>query len=198
MAEPWLVAGLGNPGERYSATRHNIGAMVSARLASRSGVRFKKARFVALQVAEARTPDGVPLLLTNPGTFMNESGPPLASLARRRGVPVERVIACHDEIDLAFGALRVKRGGSTAGHHGLDSLVAAFRSPDFYRLRLGVGRPPGRRDPIDFVLSPFAKRERDEVETLIEDGADAVLSLIADGLEATQARFNRRGGGPSG
>src|SRR6266487_2138378 len=114
MAEPWLVAGLGNPGERYSATRHNIGAMVSARLASRSGVRFKKARFVALQVAEARTPDGVPLLLTNPGTFMNESGPPLASLARRRGVPVERVIACHDEIDLAFGALRVKRGGSTA------------------------------------------------------------------------------------
>jgi peptidyl-tRNA hydrolase, PTH1 family len=198
MGEAWLVAGLGNPGERYASTRHNVGAMVSARLADRLGARFKKARFVPLLVADARSPEGGPLLLTAPGTYMNESGPPLSSFARRRAVPIERVIACHDEIDLPFGALRVKRGGSTAGHHGLDSLVQAFRSPDFYRVRLGVGRPPGRRDPIGFVLSPFAKREKEEVELLIEDAADAVLSLIADGLEATQAQFNRGGISSSG
>jgi peptidyl-tRNA hydrolase, PTH1 family len=190
MADPWLVAGLGNPGERYAETRHNVGAMVTALLADRLGARFRKVRFVALLAAEAKH-GATPLLLTQPGTWMNENGPPIASFARKRGIPVDRVVACHDEIDLAFGAMRIKRGGSTAGHHGLDSLVAAFRSPDFYRVRIGVGRPGRGSQNVDFVLDRFSKRERDEVEVLIEDAADAVLSVIDEGLDTAQNRFNR-------
>jgi peptidyl-tRNA hydrolase, PTH1 family len=194
VADPWLIAGLGNPGERYAKTRHNAGAMVLDRLSARLGAALKKVRFVAATAAEART-DDVPLLLVRTTTFMNESGPPLASLARKRDIPAERVVVVHDEIDLAFGALRVKFGGSTAGHNGLESVVTAFRSPDFYRVRIGVGRPPGRQDPVDFVLAPFASRERDEVEVLIEDAADAALVLVTGGLAAAQDRYNRGGGG---
>jgi PTH1 family peptidyl-tRNA hydrolase len=192
LANPWLVAGLGNPGEEYARTRHNVGAMVSERLAEKLNARFKKARMIPLSVAEARHGD-VPLLLTAPRTFMNVSGPPIASLARKRGIPVDRVVVCHDEIDLAFGALRVKRGGSTAGHHGLDSLVEGFRSADFYRVRIGIGRPAGRWENVDYVLGPFSKRERDEAAVLIEDAADAVLCLIDEGLGVAQARYNRSG-----
>jgi PTH1 family peptidyl-tRNA hydrolase len=190
MAESWLVAGLGNPGDRYAGTRHNVGAMVTGRLAARLEARFRKVRFIPLLAAEAKV-DGIPLLLTAPGTFMNVSGPPIASLAKRRGVPVDRVIAVHDEMDLGLGALRVKRGGSTAGHHGLDSMVEAFRSPAFYRVRIGVGRPAGRRENVDFLLDGFAKREWEEVEVVVEEAADAVVSLITEGLEAAQARYNR-------
>ena len=194
MADPWLIAGLGNPGDRYAKTRHNAGAMVLDRLCARLGAPLKKVRFVAATAAEARTGD-VPLLLVRATTFMNESGPPIASLARKRDIPAERVVVVHDEIDLAFGALRVKFGGSTAGHNGLESVVTAFRSPEFNRIRIGVGRPPGRRDPIDFVLAPFASRERDEVEVLIEDAADAALVLVTEGLSAAQDRYNRGAGG---
>ena len=186
------MAGLGNPGDRYERTRHNAGAMAVERLADRFGVRLKKVRFLSLFAAEAKYGQ-VPLLLVRPGTFMNECGPSIASFARKRGVPVDRVIACHDDIDLAFGALRVKRGGSTAGHHGLDSMVQAFRSSDFYRVRIGIGRPTGRWGNVDFVLGPFPKREQEEASVLIEDAADAVLSLVGDGLERTQSRFNRSG-----
>jgi peptidyl-tRNA hydrolase, PTH1 family len=192
LAEPWLVAGLGNPGEEYARTRHSVGAMVSERLADRLGSRFRKARMLPLLVAEARHGD-VPLLLTRPGTFMNVSGPPIASLARKRGIPVDRIVACHDEIDLPFGALRVKRGGSTAGHHGLDSMVEAFRSADFYRVRIGIGRPSGRWENVDFVLSAFSKKEMKEVALQIEDAADAVLCLIDEGLSVAQAKYNRAG-----
>jgi PTH1 family peptidyl-tRNA hydrolase len=188
----WLVVGLGNPGPRYTATRHNIGAWVVDRLASRLGERLRKVRFLPLEVAEARA-DGERLYLARPHTFMNVSGPPVASFARRRKVPVDRIVACHDEIDLAFGALKLKKGGSTAGHHGLDSLVEGVRSPDFYRVRLGVGRPRGRQDPADYVLDPFAKSEREEAELLAEQGADAVLALVTEGLAAAQDRFNRAG-----
>jgi PTH1 family peptidyl-tRNA hydrolase len=192
LADSWLVAGLGNPGERYAATRHNIGAMVVGRLTEVLGARLRKVRFLPAMAAESRYLD-VPVLLVLPGTWMNLSGPPIVSFARRRGVPVDRVIACHDEIDLPFGALRVKKGGSTAGHHGLDSLVEAFRSPDFHRIRLGVGRPPGRRDPVDFVLQPFSKSEREDVEFLVSTAADAVLSLVIEGLSVTQSRYNQGG-----
>ena len=192
MAEPWLVAGLGNPGESYAATRHNIGARVVLHLAETLGVRLRKVRFISAVAAEATSHDAS-LLLVLPGTWMNLSGPPIASFARRRRVPVDRVIVCHDEMDLSFGALRIKKEGSTAGHHGLDSLVEAFRSPDFYRIRLGVGRPSGRKGSIDHVLEPFAKSEREEVEVLVADAADAVLSLVTDGLSVTQSRYNRGG-----
>jgi len=164
--------------------------MVTAKLAERLGAPFRKARFVPLFVAEARYGD-TPLLLTAPGTWMNTSGPGIASVARRRHVAVDRVIAGHDEIDLSFGALRIKKGGSTAGHHGLDSMVEAFRSADFYRVRIGVGRPARREQNVGHVLNAFCKREKEEVDILVEDAADAVLSLIDDGLQRTQDRFNR-------
>lgn len=188
----WLVAGLGNPGERYVRTRHNVGAMVVEELAKRSGERFRKARFVPADLAESSA-DGERVLLVRSRTFMNESGPAYASVARKHDVRPDHVIAAHDELDLAFGALRVKFGGSTAGHHGLDSLVAGLRTPDFHRLRLGIGRPPGRQDPLDFVLRPFSRKEEEVVAALVDDAADAALSLVRHGLSSTQDRYNRSG-----
>jgi PTH1 family peptidyl-tRNA hydrolase len=188
----WLVAGLGNPGDRYAKTRHNLGRMVVDEVARRAGERFRKARFVPADAAELKE-GGDRLVLVKSHAFMNESGPSYASLAKKRGVAPERVIAVHDDIDLAFGALRVKLGGSTAGHQGLNSLVGALRTPDFCRVRLGIGRPPGRQDPVDFVLEDFAKREAADVVMLIDEAADAVLSLVREGLTATQDRFNRSG-----
>ncbi len=161
-------------------------------LAERSGARFRRARFLPLPVAETRH-DSHRLLLLRPETFMNESGPPAASYAKRVGVSGDRIVACHDEIELPLGALKVKFGGSTAGHNGLNSLVQALRGPDFYRVRLGVGRPPGREDPTEWVLSPFSTREREVALALVQDAADAVLSLVTDGLDVTMARYNRGG-----
>lgn len=190
MDGAWLVAGLGNPGERYAKTRHNAGAMVVERLCDRFGVKLRKIRFSSVLAAEVRH-EGARLLLVRSGTWMNESGPPIASFAKRRRIPAERIVACHDEIDLAFGTLRVKRGGSTAGHHGAESLAAALGSDDFYRVRIGVGRPARREQNIDYVLKPFAKKEQDDAALLIEEAADALLSLVTVGLERTQERFNR-------
>ena len=161
------------------------------RLAERLGERFRKARFLPLSVAEAKV-EGERVWLVRPTTFMNVSGPPVASFARRHRIEPDRIVVCQDEIDLAFGALRLKQGGSTAGHRGLDSLSQALRTKDFYRVRLGVGRPPGRKEAADHVLDTFAKREREDVELLIEAAADAVLALIKDGLATAQDRFNRR------
>lgn len=186
----WLVVGLGNPGPKYAETRHNIGRRIVERLAERLGGRFRKVRFLPLEMAEASV-DGQRVYLVRPQTFMNVSGPPVASFARRRRIPVDGIVACHDEIDLAFGALKLKKGGSTAGHHGLDSLVEALHDPGFYRVRIGVGRPRGRRDTADHVLDRFSKAEREEAELLVEEAADAVLTMISDGLAAAQDRFNR-------
>ena len=188
----WLVAGLGNPGDKYRSTRHNAGAMVAELLAERAGERFRKTRFVPADVAEARIAGGR-VLLAKSHRFMNDSGPSFASVARKNSVPPEQLIAVHDEIDLPFGALRIKLGGSTAGHNGLNSLVSALRSEDFLRVRVGVGRPPGRGDPIGYVLKPFSKDQLPDVPLLIDDAADAVESLIENGLERTQDRFNRAG-----
>lgn len=187
---PWLVVGLGNPGEKYAQTRHNIGARVAERLAERLGARLRKVRFLPVEAGESNL-GGQRLYIARPQTFMNVSGPPVASFAKRRKVDTEHVIACHDEIDLAFGALKVKRGGSTAGHNGLKSLQQALGSPDFHRVRLGVGRPPGRKEAADHVLDRFTKAERDEVELLVERGADAVETLIRHGLAMAQDRHNR-------
>ena len=136
--------------------------------------------------------NGTPMLLVEAAhAYMNESGPPIASFAKKRDVPVERLVVVHDELDLPFGALKIKRGGSTAGHNGVGSVAQAFRSPDFYRVRIGIGRPPGRQDPADFVLEPFAAREREDIAVSIEEAAGAVLTLVTDGLEAAQSGFNR-------
>jgi PTH1 family peptidyl-tRNA hydrolase len=188
----WLVAGLGNPGERYAATRHNLGYRVVEELASRADGRFRKVRFVPVDVCE-RNEAGERLLLAKAHAFMNETGPAFASLARKRDVEPATVIAVHDEIDLPFGALRVKFGGSTAGHNGVRSVAGAFRTPEFFRVRLGVGRPTGRRDPADWVLEPFGTREEADVAILVDEGADAVLSIVRDGLARTQDRYNRAG-----
>lgn len=189
------MAGLGNPGERYRRTRHNVGAMVVEELASRAGERLRKVRFVPVDAAEIAS-DGERVLLARAHGFMNESGPAYASLARKRRVPPEQVIAVHDDIDLAFGALRVKAGGLTAGHHGLDSLLGGLGSAEFLRVRIGVGRPPGRKDPADYVTEPFAKAEEPEAALLVDHAADAALSLVREGLEPTQDRYNR--GSPPG
>lgn len=188
----WLVAGLGNPGERYSATRHNVGARVVERLADRLGTRLRKVRFLPIEAGEVVV-DAERVWLARSQTFMNVSGPSIASLARKRDVDPDRVVVVHDEIDLAFGSLKVKRGGSTAGHRGLDSVAQALRTKDFLRVRIGVGRPAGRKDPADHVLEPFARSEREEVEVLVEEAADAVLTLVTDGLAAAQGRHNRAG-----
>lgn len=188
----WLVAGLGNPGERYAKTRHNLGYLVVDELATRAGARFRKVRFVSADVCEIEEA-GEHVLLARSHAFMNEVGPSIASLIRKRGVETDYVIAVHDEIDLPFGALRVKFGGSTAGHNGVRSLAASLKTPDFLRVRLGVGRPPGRKDAAHWVLENFAKQQDTEVAILAGDGADAVLSLVRDGLEITQGRYNRSG-----
>ena len=186
----WIVAGLGNPGERYSGTRHNLGYRTVEELASRNSERFKKVRFVPVEVAEI-THGGERLLLGRSQRFYNESGEVYASLARKRDVPPERIVVVHDDIDLAFGALRIKQGGSAGGNRGVESFVRALRTPDFYRVRLGVGRPPGRQDPVDFVLQPFGKRQEADVRMVVDDAADAVLSLVREGLAAAQDRYNR-------
>jgi PTH1 family peptidyl-tRNA hydrolase len=188
----WLVAGLGNPGPRYAKTRHNLGYLVVDELASRAGERFKRARFVPADVCEVKE-SGERVLLAKAHSYMNENGPAFASLVRKHRVEPDHVIAVHDELDLAFGALRVKLGGSTAGHNGVRSLASALRTKDFYRVRLGIGRPTGRKDPVDWVLEDFGKREQADVAILVDDGADAVLSLVRDGLAVTQDRFNRSG-----
>jgi PTH1 family peptidyl-tRNA hydrolase len=191
-ANAWLVAGLGNPGERYSTTRHNVGAMVAEELAARSGERLRKVRFVPVDAAEIRAA-GTAVWVARAHGFMNESGPAYASLAGKRGVRADHVIAVHDDLDLALGALRVKVGGSSGGHNGLRSLQSALGTPSFARVRIGIGRPPGRKDPADFVLEPFRKQERDQLPLLLEQAVDAVLCLVGEGLPKAQDRFNRPG-----
>jgi peptidyl-tRNA hydrolase, PTH1 family len=186
----WLVAGLGNPDERYARTRHNVGRMVADVLVRDAGERYRKVRFLPVEAAEIRIGDE-PVVVARSTRYMNESGPGYASLAKKHGIPPERVIAVHDELDIPAGTIRVKPGGGTAGHNGLRSLDAGLRTGDFLRVRVGIGRPPGRQDPADFVLEPIGKRDRSDVELLVEHAADAVRSLVLDGLERTQDRYNR-------
>ncbi|HEX6401057.1 MAG TPA: aminoacyl-tRNA hydrolase [Actinomycetota bacterium] len=186
----WLVAGLGNPGERYAATRHNVGLMVAELLVREAGQRFRKVRFVPVEAAEIRIGDDR-VVVARSTRYMNESGPGYASLAKKHGVEPEHVIAVHDELDIPAGTIRVKQGGGTSGHNGVRSLAGALRTPEFLRVRVGIGRPPGRQDPADFVLQPIAKRDRPDVELLAAHAADAVRSLVSEGLVPTQDRYNR-------
>jgi PTH1 family peptidyl-tRNA hydrolase len=186
----WLVAGLGNPEERYEVTRHNVGRMVADRLLDDAGERFRKVRFVPVEAAEIHIGDER-VVVARSTRYMNESGPGYASLAKKHGIEPERVIAVHDELDIPAGTIRTKQGGGTSGHNGVRSLAGALRTPEFLRVRVGIGRPPGRQDPADFVLQPIAKRDRADVDVLVEHAADAVRSLIGEGLARTQDRFNR-------
>ncbi len=190
---PWLIAGLGNPGPEYAATRHNIGFMVADELAARAGAKLARHKRAHALAAEAKV--GMPgamsrIVLVEPLSFMNESGGPVKALMEFYGVEPDQVIAVHDELDLPFDALRVKLGGGDNGHNGLKSIRRALGTGDFLRVRAGIGRPPGRQDPAAFVLKPFSASERSDVPTFVARCADAVESLITSGLERTQNQYN--------
>jgi len=184
----WLVVGLGNPGPSYSGNRHNIGSMVLDLLAERVGGRFKahkgRADLVESRLAGAR------VLLAKPKCYMNESGGPVASLRDFFKVPVERIVVVHDELDIPYGTLRLKSGGGDNGHNGLKSTTKSLGSRDYLRVRVGIGRPPGRQDPADYVLKDFSAAERKELAFQVDRAADAVEALISGPLEAAQNTFH--------
>ncbi len=185
---PWLVVGLGNPGPQYVANRHNAGHLVVEILAERVGAKFK-AHKSRNDVVETRFGDDR-VVLAKPRSYMNESGGPAAALRDFFKVPVERLVVVHDELDLPFGAIRLKLGGGDNGHNGLKSLRRSLGSGDFHRVRLGIGRPPGRQDPADWVLRDWSAAERKEIDLHLERAADAVETLIADGLAKAQNIYN--------
>jgi peptidyl-tRNA hydrolase, PTH1 family len=192
----WLIAGLGNPGPGYAGNRHNAGFMVVDLLASRVGGRFKSHKARA-DVVEGRLGVGGPrVVLAKPKTFMNLSGGPVKALRdfykvqpAQPGNPIQ-IIVVHDELDVDYGVLRLKLGGGDNGHNGLKSLRRSLGSGEFYRIRVGIGRPPGRQDPAEWVLRDFSSAERKDIDLHLERAADAVETLIADGLAAAQNTYN--------
>jgi PTH1 family peptidyl-tRNA hydrolase len=184
----WLVVGLGNPGPKYAGNRHNIGFHVVDLLAERMGARFKAHKGRA-DVVEGRLA-GQRVVLAKPSSYMNLSGGPVASLRDFFKVPVERIVVVHDELDLPFATLRLKRGGGDNGHNGLRSLTQSLGTKEYLRVRWGIGRPPGRQDPADFVLKDFTAAERKELPFHVDRAADAVESLLTSSLEATQNAFH--------
>ena len=190
----WLVVGLGNPGPTYAGTRHNVGYLVTDELATRMGGGFRAHKSGRADVVEGRLggvgPGSTRAVLARPRSYMNESGGPVKQLASFYKVPPERIIAVHDELDLPFDSMRVKLGGGDNGHNGLRSLRGSLGTGDFYRVRIGIGRPPGRQDVADFVLSNYSAAEQKSVPLQVSAAADAVESLVDDGLERTQSRFN--------
>ncbi len=185
-----LVVGLGNPGRDFEGTRHNVGAEVVERLAARHGSRLRKSRSRAL-VGEARV-DGRRLSLAFPQTWMNLSGQAVAALVRRYDLAgdLSRLVVVHDELDLPPGRVKVKIGGGTAGHNGLESIRSSLRSGDFVRVRIGIGKPPGRQAGADYVLRRPGKAERTELDVAVEEAADAVEVILAEGAAAAMNRFN--------
>ena len=186
--ERWVIAGLGNPGPEYAGNRHNAGYMVADVLAARMGAAFKRDSSGAA-VAVGRLA-GVPVTLGKPRSYMNRSGGPVAALLGFYKVPAGRVLVVHDELDVPFGAIRLKLGGGDNGHNGLRSVTAALGTRDYYRARLGIGRPPGRMDPATFVLRNFSITERKQLPEVIERCADAVETLLGRGLAAAQNEFH--------
>ena len=185
MAEPQLVVGLGNPGPVYAKTRHNLGFMVADLLAARADASFKAHKKSGAEVAIARL-SGRPIILGKPRSYMNESGRQVAALAKFYSVPPAGLVVIHDELDIDFGRIRLKFGGGVAGHNGLRSVASALSTNDFHRVRIGIGRPPGRKEPAAFVLETFTAAERPEVPVICEQAADATELLIKLGLEAAQ------------
>jgi PTH1 family peptidyl-tRNA hydrolase len=186
--ERWLIAGLGNPGPEYAGNRHNAGFMVADVLAERMGARFTRDRSRAA-VATGRLA-GFPVTLAKPLTFMNLSGRPVAALRTFYKIPPERIVVVHDELDLPFGTIRLKQGGGDNGHNGLRSVTAALGTREYFRVRVGIGRPPGRMDPADFVLHDFSAAERKLLPEVAERAADATEALLQRGLAAAQNEFH--------
>ena len=186
MAARWLVIGLGNPGAEYEKTRHNIGQLLLAELSDGNKFSAHKSR---MEICEVRAGADTLVLAKSRG-YMNETGGPAKSLADFYKIPTEQIIVAHDELDLPFNALRLKQGGGDNGHNGLKSLTSSLGSADYYRIRMGIGRPQGQQDPADFVLKQFASAEKKELPEFITRCADAVLSLVSDGLDKAQTKFN--------
>ncbi|MGZ4477783.1 MAG: aminoacyl-tRNA hydrolase [Nocardioidaceae bacterium] len=197
MNDVWLVVGLGNPGPSYAGNRHNVGYQVTDELATRMGGGFRAHKSGRADVVEGRLGGlggggvgGVRVVLARPRCYMNETGGSVSTLANFYKVPVDRIIAVHDELDIPFDTLRVKLGGGDNGHNGLRSMRRSLATGDFYRVRVGVGRPPGRQDPADFLLSDYSAVERKVLPFQVDRAADAVESLLTEGLEKTQNKFN--------
>ncbi|MCH8612122.1 aminoacyl-tRNA hydrolase [Arsenicicoccus dermatophilus] len=196
-SDTWLVVGLGNPGREYAGNRHNVGAMAVEVLAARAGttLRRHKARADAAELRLGTLPGGAPgpkVVVAVPASYMNESGGPVKALMTFYKITPDRLVVLHDELDIDFAVTRVKRGGGEGGHNGLRSISQAVGTKDYLRVRLGIGRPPGRQDPADFVLRDFAARERPDVDVMLEDTADIVDDLVTRGVTFAQDRWNGR------
>ncbi|GAB6939248.1 aminoacyl-tRNA hydrolase [Isoptericola variabilis] len=195
---PWLVVGLGNPGPKYAGNRHNVGQMVLDLLAERTGARFSRHARAQAVVAETRLgvlPGGRPgprVVLAKPTTYMNTSGGPVAGLAKYYGVDPAQVVVVHDEVDIPFDTIKLKSGGGEGGHNGLRDITKALGTKDYVRVRVGVGRPPGRMDTADHVLKDFSATERKDLPILVDDAADAVEMVLVDGLLAAQGKFHTK------
>ena len=184
---PFLVVGLGNPGPSYAGNRHNVGAMVLDELAARAGVKLSpgKGKRARTLIGEGRLA-GRRVVLARPTSYMNESGGPVRGLLDYHSVPATDLVVLHDELDIPFGTVRLKRGGGEGGHNGVRSISRSTGTKDYLRVRVGIGRPPGRQDPADFVLKDFSATERKELDLLVAEAADAAEELLALGLEAAQ------------
>ncbi|MET0861152.1 MAG: aminoacyl-tRNA hydrolase [Microbacterium sp.] len=190
MADTWLIVGLGNPGPRYEATRHNVGQMVIDELADRRGESFKVHKAGARVAETWLRPGGPKLVLAKPNTFMNVSGGPVANLAKFYGIEADHVIVLHDELDIPFDTIKLKTGGGHGGHNGVRDVAKALDTPDFARVRIGIGRPIGRQDPADWVLDPFGAAERKNLPVLLADAADAAEQVVDEGLLAAQQKHH--------
>jgi PTH1 family peptidyl-tRNA hydrolase len=212
MDETFLVVGLGNPGREYTGNRHNAGFMVADLLGGRIGARFGRHKRAVAEVAEGRLVLGLSgadprvaatrradqpwqgsgprLVLAKPLTYMNLSGGPVAALSQFYKIPVGNIIAVHDELDLAYGTVRAKIGGGEGGHNGLRSMSKSLGSKEYVRVRFGIGRPPGRQDPADYVLSDFNAAERKELDFLVDRAADVVETVVTRGVEVAQNAYN--------
>jgi PTH1 family peptidyl-tRNA hydrolase len=192
--DAWLVVGLGNPGPSYAGHRHNIGYLVVEELASRMGSAFRAHKSGRAEVVEGRLgapgEPGPRVVLARPRTYMNETGGAVSTLMKFYKLPPERIVAVHDELDLPFGRMRVKLGGGDNGHNGLRSMRSALGTGDFHRVRIGVGRPPGRQEVADFLLSNYSSAERKDIPIQVMDAADAIECLLTEGLDKTQQKFN--------
>ncbi|GAB2851570.1 aminoacyl-tRNA hydrolase [Microbacterium insulae] len=190
MAEAWLIVGLGNPGPRYELTRHNVGQMVVDELAERRGESFRAHKANARVAETWLRPGSAKLILAKPNTYMNVSGGPVAGLAKFYGIDADRIVVVHDELDIPFDTIKLKSGGGHGGHNGVRDVAKALGSPDFARVRVGIGRPPGRQDPADWVLDPFGASERANLPVLLADAADAVELVVGEGLLAAQQKHH--------
>lgn len=191
MSETWLVVGLGNPGPDYHHTRHNAGQMVLDILAERMGARFSPNTRARAAVAAGRlSPGGPKVILAKPLTYMNLSGGPTKALAAYFSIPLDHIVVIHDEVDIPFDTLKLKRGGGEGGHNGLRDISKAMGSKDYLRVRVGVGRPPGQQNTADYVLRPFSKAESKDLPLHLDRAADAVEELITHGLALTQTKFH--------